>query len=123
MLPQLFDWQFFVPTTFRVLLGGYLLLNGYRIFRDAKGEPSEEDRVAFRGLGVLIFVLGGVLFVGAWTQAAAAVTSVLGIVALYLKNRNSPRATQTRAFYLFATVMALSLIFLGPGAYAIDLPL
>jgi hypothetical protein len=124
LFPELFDWGFFVPTLFRVVLGTYIFLYGIRVFRErARGAVSEQERSAYRIFGFLLMVISGFLFLGYLIQAVGAVVTSLGLMALWFHGKHSPDAPQTRAFYVFATAMAFSLIFLGPGAFAVDIPL
>lgn len=124
LFPELFTWGFFVPTMFRVLLAAYFVSCGIRFFKDRAGTAHDKnERYAYQILGFLLLVLAGFLAFGYLVQAAAAVAVSLGIISLWIRKKNPQDAPQTRAFYIFATAMALSLIVLGPGAFAIDIPL
>lgn len=124
LFPELFAWGFFVPTLFRLLLAGYLFSYGLRVYRNRSSEAkNSHEAAAYRIFGFLLVALAVFLLAGYMVQVAAAITVSLGILALWFHERHSPDAPQTRAFYIFATAMALSLIVLGPGAFAIDLPL
>jgi uncharacterized membrane protein YphA (DoxX/SURF4 family) len=124
LFPELFSWSFFVPTIFRIVLGAYLLAYGVRLFRErAAAATNANESSAYRIFGFLLIVLAGFFFAGYLVQAIAAVAVSLGILALWFHEKHSPDAPQTRAFYIYAIVMAFSLIFLGPGAFAVDIPL
>lgn len=124
LFPELFAWGFFVPTLFRFLLAAYLISYGLEIYRiRARNTENSNEAAAYRIFGFLLVTLAVFLAAGYLVQAAAAVSVSLGILALWFHEKHSPDAPQTRAFYLFATAMALSLIVLGPGAFAVDIPL
>jgi uncharacterized membrane protein YphA (DoxX/SURF4 family) len=67
--------------------------------------------------------IGGLLIVGAWTQAAALIAAA-GFLKLAVFSRIYPSFTSyPQSLYLLLCVVALTLVFTGAGALAIDLPL
>ncbi len=72
-----------------------------------------------RAVGVVEIATGILLFVGAWTQAAALIAGAIVLVWLaFPSTRILPRSTM-----LLALIMSLSLLVTGAGAIAFDLPL
>lgn len=123
LFPELFDLSFYVPFLFRIVLGYYIVREGYRLFAIKLDQSRANEQSLFRIIGGLIFAVGFFLFIGLFVQLVAAIAVALGLVALYLRRSNSEHAPQTRGFYILATLIALSLILLGPGMFAIDIPL
>lgn len=102
--PELFSYSYLATSIFRVSVG-YLWLSNYR-----------SAMPATRGLHALIGIL---LILGALTQPAAIVATVL---ALYLWINYSPIKQQSDFWFLMA-VANLLLLFTGPGPLAFDLPI
>lgn len=123
LFPELFDLSFYVPFLFRIVLGYYIVREGYRLFAIKLDQSRANEQSLFRIIGGLIFAVGFFLFIGIFVQLVAAIAVALGLVALYLRRTNSDHTPQTRGFYILATLIALSLILLGPGIFAIDIPL
>ena len=124
LFPDLLDWSFYVPFLFRVFLGIYILAAGYRFFKKSMS-PTEkdEDKLSWGIFGALLVLLAGSLLIGLFIQVGGAITFAVSILALYAKHRNIKDADESTAFYLLFALVGLSLIFLGPGPFAFDLPL
>jgi len=124
LFPDLLDWSFYVPLLFRVFLGLYILGTGYRLFKKSMS-PTEKDgdELSWGIFGTLLVLLAGSLIVGLFIQVAGAITFVVSILACYAKYRNIKDADESTAFYLLFALVGLSLVFLGPGPFAFDLPL
>lgn len=106
LFPQLLDYQFYGPLLLRIALGVIFLIHGYPKIFEAR----------LRLAGLLEFIAGVLLIIGLFTQAAALVLAVeLFIIIVWF------RRGQELDFVLL--IMALTLLVLGPGAWAIDLPL
>ncbi len=122
LFPELFDWSFYVPFFFRLYIAGYLLYAGYRLTK-AGNTASKEDKYSWGTLGYLIIVIAISLFVGAYVQITGVILFVMNMLALYFKNTNKAELNQSTAFYILLALVSLSLVFLGAGPYALDLPL
>ena len=71
-----------------------------------------------------IEIIGGlVLIAGAYTQITAIVFSVLFFCEAVLEYREPVLEKRNITFYVLMFSISLSLIFLGAGAFALDLPL
>jgi uncharacterized membrane protein YfcA len=121
LFPELLDWSFFVPSLFRLFLGVYLLSIGYNFLK--RKDEKESDQDARHALGMLLCVFGLGFFFGIYVQVCGVVGFATSLVALYFKQHNSPLTPESKTFYLLVGLVSFSLIFLGAGAYAFDLPL
>lgn len=74
-------------------------------------------------IGIVEMIAGIFLVAGFLTQIAALVVVIILLGALYLKKKY-PTSFESSSGYLFlCLVIALSLLFTGPGFLAFDLPL
>ena len=124
LFPDLFDWSFYVPFFFRVFLGCYVIAVGYSFFKKSTA-PAEknEDSISWGILGGLLMVLALCLFAGVFVQAAGAVTFAVSLIAIYAKKYHLAEIDESTTFYLLFALVGISLVFLGPGPFAFDLPL
>ena len=112
ILPQLLDYQFYGSLLLRLALGAVFLIHCYpKLFK-----------ARLRLAGLLESIAGALLVIGLFTQAAAAVLAVeLLIIVIWFKR--GQKFVGGWEFDFVLLVMALALLVLGPGAWAIDLPL
>lgn len=125
MFPELYDWSWFVPFFFRMFLAWYFITSGYTLAR-AGDNGGENERFAWTILGAIITAVGGAFLAGIFVQVAGATGFVLAIFAIVLKHtarEEARRVVESQIFYLLLGLVSLSLVFLGPGPWAIDLPL
>lgn len=124
LFPDLLDWSFYVPFFFRVFLGLYILGVGYRFFKKSTVlTEQDEDKLSWGILGALLVLLAGSMLVGLFIQVGGAITFAVSILALYAKYRDIKEADESATFYVLFALVGLSLVFLGPGPFAFDLPL
>jgi uncharacterized membrane protein YphA (DoxX/SURF4 family) len=123
LFPELFDWSWYVPLVFRLFLGVYIMHIGWRFMRHKERRGDEEERFTWACLGMLFITLGLLFVVGLYVQALGSTGFALTLFALLLKYKKSHEASESVQFYLLLGLVSLSLVFLGPGPYAIDLPL
>lgn len=125
--PELLNWSFFAPLLLRVALGFYFVVLAVQTYKRGLQSPARHphrnDHVTYATLALVELVVGALLVIGVYTQIAAAVAVAFGIVAITLKLKHSHETRESMWFYVLATTLALSLIVLGAGAYAVDLPL
>lgn len=124
LFPELFDWSFYVPFFFRAFLGVYIIGAGYRIFKKTS-DPAEkeEDKISWGILGGLLITLALCLLVGIVVQVAGAITFAISLFAVYAKKYGVREINESTTFYLLFALVGISLVFLGPGPFAFDLPL
>lgn len=137
IFPQLLDFQFYGPLVLRFALGAIFLAHGWQKLAGDKAQfAGWLESMKFKPgkfwawLVTLVEFLGGIaLVVGFWTQIAALVLVVeFLIIILYFKRGQSfiggPSAGEAGWEFDFLIFMSLlALLVLGPGAWALDLPL
>ncbi|MEK7118303.1 MAG: hypothetical protein AAB869_01715 [Patescibacteria group bacterium] len=126
LFPELLDWSWYVPFVFRLFLGAYCCYIGWKGFhfiaKENAGAESDEGS-AWTGMRTILFILGFSFVTGVIVQVLGSIGFTLAMFALFLRFKNSPHAEEPLQFYLLIGIVSLSLIFLGPGPYAFDLPL
>ena len=129
--PTLLTFSMFSPLILRVVLcfivinHGYLKLTSEKIawqelFETINIHPS---RIFVKVLAFIEIIGGLMLIAGAYTQLTAMVFAVLFFCEAVLEYRDPVLEKRNLTFYILIFGIALSLIFLGAGALAIDLPL
>lgn len=131
IFPDLLTYGLIAPFILRVSLGLVLVYFSYLKF----GKDRMEKIVFFDSLGMKpgvfyvntiggIELIGGILLVvGAYTQIAALGAALIMLVATFIKWRHPESLRNDIEFYILLFIVALSLVFLGAGFFAIDLPL
>lgn len=122
LFPELLDWSFYVPFFFRIFISCYLLTAGYHLIKKNKTKGGEE-KLTWTIFGTLIIAAGLALLLGIYTQVFGVISFVLSLLAIYFKKHKSPDTTESILFYLLFALISFSLLFLGAGPYAFDLPL
>ncbi len=116
LFPTLLDWNWYVPLIFRLFLGYYFFNLGLHM-------AKKSDESAWKALGALS-VISGILFVlGSFIQLLGVVAAVSSFGLLYAKKNKVRFVHESPVFYVLLSLVSLSLLFLGAGPYAIDLPL
>lgn len=102
----------------RVVLGLVFLQLGYAItFTLARRESW------IISTGWLALVTGLLLVIGLFTQVAALVAAILALIAIIIKMRAGHALEHNVSYYFLILAIALALLTLGPGTFALDLPL
>ena len=120
--PELFAFELLAVFLLRVVAGYFFLLLGSKLLRAAWRATAQTRILRFVGIvyGLAQVLVGGLLIIGLYTQPAA----LLGVVLTMLPVGSGTKAShceQHVQLLLFA--ISLSLLFLGPGAFAFDLPI
>ncbi|MBU6390184.1 DoxX family membrane protein [Patescibacteria group bacterium] len=131
VFPILLSYNMAVPFVFRLVSGVLFLAFGYLNFSRRRHEKSAAfERARLRPgafwlsvLAVVEIAAGVFLFVGFYLQIAAAILSVLALIALIAKSKNADAIKPSAGFLFLLLLITVSLLFLGPGFYSIDLPL
>lgn len=123
LFPDLLDWSWYVPLVFRIFLGVYCCYIGWRFMWKEGRSGQERDRFAWISFGILLVVFGTMFVFGLYTQALGSSGFVFSIFALLLRWKKFPQMPESFQFYLLIGLVSLSLVFLGAGPYAFDLPL
>ncbi len=129
--PSLLTFSMFSPLILRVVIGiivinlGILKLNKEKIswqklFETINFLPTQ----IFVKILAFIEIIGGlILIAGAYTQITAMVFSALFFCEAILEYREPVLEKRNITFYILMFSISLSLIFLGAGFLAFDLPL
>lgn len=130
LFPQFFVFSFLIPLILRIILGIILIIHGYpKLFKnfsntvvwfnDAGLKPAKFWVLT---IGILEFFGGISLIFGFLTQLIAILLSIQFLfIILWIKRGQKLVGGYEFDLTLFA--ISFSLIFLGAGAYAIDLPI
>lgn len=132
LFPHLLDYQMLGIFMIRATLGLIFIYFAYEkivherhvrteFFEKLKLRPAK----AFFWVVTLAELVAGIgLTIGLYTQAAAITTGVLMTLAALIKNhRPTVLPKNTVGFYIILAIASFSLLFLGAGAFAVDLPL
>lgn len=121
LFPQLLDWSWYVPLVFRGFLALYLFVIAAHFIKNDKKQNAEQLANAL--LGAILLILGLAFLFGIAVQIAGVIGFSLALIAMFLKNRHAKEMEESLWFYALIGLVAFSLIFLGAGPYAFDLPL
>lgn len=124
LLPGLLDFSSFAPILLRLALGGAFLGYGLKElirpqYLNEAGIPNGWARV----VGLWEALLGSLLIVGLFTQLVALLVGLELLGYLFLRLKDKTKMPIPLDYLLVMLAIALSLILLGPGLIAFDLPL
>ncbi|MFA5997593.1 MAG: hypothetical protein WC791_03865 [Candidatus Paceibacterota bacterium] len=119
LFPAFFDYQMLGVFLLRVTLGFIFVRFWYE--HSTRGHHNKKYlNVIYPLLGIS----GALIIVGLYTQGAVIVTGTIMTVAAFMRWRKpSVLPHDTPSFYILLAVASFALLFLGAGAFAIDLPL
>ncbi|OIP64974.1 hypothetical protein AUK15_02695 [Candidatus Nomurabacteria bacterium CG2_30_43_9] len=132
LFPSLLDFQMLGVFMLRATLGLIFVYFWYEKVTHQRAERTHffeklglrPSKVYFWTVSSVEGIAGSLLVVGLYTQGAVLATGTLMLVATLIKWRKpSALPRNTIEFYIILAVVSFSLVFLGPGAFAIDLPL
>lgn len=116
LFPSFLTYGQLGPFLLRLTLGAILLYWAYgRIRRRENGKTT--------AYGVVEAAVGVLLVIGLFTQLAALIALVVFLVELIKKARTKAFFTAGVNYYFILLIISLSILVLGPGAFAFDLPL
>src|SRR3989344_8511144 len=112
-LPDFYTFQFFGPLILRLFLGGLVIHSGYQ--NVMSGEK--------RG-GAFELFTGFLLVIGLFTQIAALLLAIMTIAVMvnFYRRGETSLMAHVLPYYILLLGVSIALLFLGPGAFAIDLP-
>ncbi len=116
VFPSLLNYGLVAPLLIRVVLGITIAWIGY-------AKICTHKETEFRALGVVEIIMGILLVVGYITQLMAFLVGVILVVKLSKKVKDRAFLTDGVNYYIILLVLAVSLLFSGPGFLAFDLPL
>lgn len=132
LFPHLFDYSFLAIGVLRITLGLIFLWFAYiKIFKERADYLVIFEKLKMRPTKIFLNIAIGVellvgisLVAGYYSQIAELVGgSLMALVALIKWHRPSLLPHNTAAFYFLLSVVSLTLLFIGPGVFAFDLPL
>ncbi len=130
--PELLNYAILGPTLLRLVLAFVLISVGIEMLRPTKRalfavyfSTKEYPLANFLPwkFGIAEIILGVFFLFGFFTQVASLIAIYILFALFYIENRADRILPNTSAFYLVMIVIALSLLFTGAGAFAVDLPL
>jgi hypothetical protein len=114
----------------RVAVAVALIYIAYRVFATSREIMAVEFPIVGHMRSWMVTVgasasclIGVALFVGAWTQPLAILAAMIATKHAYWSRVYPGIFPLSTGAYVLLTVMSLSLIFSGAGAFAFDLPL
>ncbi len=131
IFPNLLTFWLLAPFILRVIIGLIFIYFGISKILLEKEEKINFFKKFNQNIGISLFwvvsvleIIGGIfLTIGFFTQPTALVLSFIILVAIYSKIRHPSRLSNTLEFFILTLAVLLSLLFLGPGFWGIDLPL
>jgi uncharacterized membrane protein YphA (DoxX/SURF4 family) len=128
--PALLDFAILAPFILRITLGVVLIYISYSViykkrkdfYKYYKDHKYPFPSVVTWFFGVLNALVGLFFIIGFLTQVDALIAIYL-LVSLYLSDKEIGSFQFSGSFYLLASIVAFSLLFLGAGAFAFDIPL
>ena len=129
--PDLLTYSQISPFILRVVLGLIVINLGYlklrkesslwqELFKTINFEPA---KLFVKVLALIEIIGGAMLIIGLYTQLTSIVFSILFFCEAVLEYRDSVLERRNITFYVLMFAISISLIFLGAGAFAFDLPL
>ena len=119
VFPTLLSYEQLAPFILRLVLGITLAYFGYQKIRGTGGSSGSNSKI-YGGVEVIIAAF---LVIGLWTQLAALLNVIILIIKIGFKIRDKAFLTDGINYYILLLAIAVSLLFLGAGSYAFDLPL
>lgn len=117
LFPSLLTWQLVSPLLIRLVLAAVLIHWAYKEIRNPVAT------VHAKGLCIIEGAAGVLLLAGLYTQGAALVATIDLFLRLIGRVTRKAFLTDGVNYYLILLIMAVSLLFTGPGFLAFDLPL
>lgn len=130
LFPNLLSYQFFAITLIRLAAALAILYMSYRY----AFERGEIERASFWPVGhiprwltlvgsCIVFIVGILLVIGLYTQAAAIAGMILALKDLVFVHKYPRIMPLSAGASALLFVMCLALLLSGAGAFAVDLPL
>lgn len=120
LFPELLDWSWYTPILFRGFITIYLFTLAFELFRK---HHKGDKKLADAGFALLLTIIALSLLLGVYVQIVGAIGFSLSMTALLFKGRYKKELPESAWFYTLLGLTSLSLVFLGAGPYAFDLPL
>lgn len=112
IFPHLFTFQLIAPTLLRLAL----------FFAGTAAAWKRYTRGPHAWLSAIYAIVSILLLLGLYTQPGA-IAGILLLIADYSLEKKSEISEEKKVIYGLMAAMLVSLLFLGPGFFALDLPL
>ena len=119
IFPTLLAYEGLGPFFIRIVLGLTLTYFGYQKYL-GKGQSSGSNTKVY---GVVEIFVSIFLVIGLYTQLAALINALILAIKIGHKIKDKAFLSDGVNYYALLFTMALSIIFLGAGSFALDLPL
>lgn len=132
LFPDLFNYSFLATGVLRATLGLIFVWSAYKKFSSERGAYLEffeklkmRPTKIFLNIAIAVELLSGIgITAGYYTQVALFVTGTAMTFAALIKwHRPNTLPKNTIEFYIILAVLSFTLLAIGPGAFAFDLPL
>ena len=122
--PELLNFPILATLILRLTAGIYFAMLAVRLSTTLRTIPNPALSVRVLGTVFVVceYVVAGLLFVGFYTQVAALGGMALAVVSLTLGIGRGSHASERHVQVLLLVICA-SLLFLGAGPFAFDIPL
>lgn len=118
LFPWLLTYEHFAPFLLRLTLGAVFLYWAWKRYRKAGNLNSKTiSFVTFEAVLGILFVIGFL------TQLAALIAVLVFLSHIIQKIKNKAFLTDGVNYYLILLIISLCILFVGPGAIAVDLPI
>ena len=117
VFPDLFVFQLLSPFILRITLSAVILFWSIKEFK--KKNPDIKQRI----VTLIKAICGLSLLLGLYTQVSALIVFAYLAVQLFFKFKSKSLFSDGINYYFILLMIALSLLFTGPGVFAFDLPL
>lgn len=130
IFPDLLSFGLLAPVLLRVTLGIILIIIGRKIAFKYRGQFFkfyQENKYPVPNtlpliFGFLTILTGTFMIIGFLTQVAAIIAIYISL-SLHLTDKDLHVFEYQKSFYALMVVVSISLLLLGAGIFAIDLPL
>ena len=112
IFPRLLDYVLLAPLLLRLSVGILRLFAGLERYKNK-----------YKWLSVLYVASSVFLIIGLYTQISALVAIALIKFDFYLEKKDGHLSREKTALTILMSIILISLLFTGPGAFAFDLPL
>ena len=130
LFPELFTYQLVAPFLLRMILALIFIGNGYsKIFKSKIKTLEFFNSIGLKPNKFWVYLIGltelvsGILFLLGFLTQAAAIAIALIMLGSIVKVKAKQGFLGGYDFDLIILFCAISLLFLGPGIFSIDLPL
>jgi len=131
IFPTLLAYGLFGTTFLRISLGVIFIWLGLRALSTERKELLSQlthlgflpARFSLTLLSTLELLGGLFVALGLYTQVGALLIALISAKIVFWSMLNKPISKEPAVFYVMAFVMAITILFIGPGIFAFDLPL